>query len=44
MAGAADRAVEGHLARAGVDEVDELPGEDRDVDRGHLKQCGQGSR
>src|SRR5881396_3612561 len=37
---AAEGAVHGDLARSGIQEVDELPGEHRDVD-GHVKQDGQ---
>ena len=43
MAAAAERAVHGDLARARVEELDELAGEHRDVD-GHVKQDGQGMR
>ena len=44
MATAADGAVDAHLARLRVDEVDQLAGEDRDVRLGHVKQCGQEMR
>ena len=43
VAAAAEGAVDGDLARSGIQEVDELPGEHRDVD-GHVKQDGQEMR
>src|SRR5919201_1396610 len=37
---AADRAVDGGLAGLGIEHVDQLAGEDRDVQRGHVQQDG----
>ena len=44
MAAAADGAVDAHLARLRIDEVDQLAGQNRDVLLGHVKQCGQEMR
>ena len=44
VAGAAERAVDGDLARLRVERLDQLAGEDRDVGTGHVKQDGQGMR
>ena len=44
VAGGAERAVDGDLARLRVQRLDELPGEDGDVRAGHVKQDGQGMR
>ena len=41
MARAAQRAVDGDLARLRVERLDHLPGEDRDVGTRHVKQDGQ---
>ena len=41
VAGGAERAVDGDLARLRVERLDQLPGEDRDVRAGHVKQDGQ---
>ena len=39
--GAAEGAVDGDLARLRVQGLDQLPGKDRDVRLGHVKQDGQ---
>ena len=44
VAAAAERAVDGDLARLRVQRLDQLAGEDRDVRLGHVKQDGQGTR
>ena len=44
VAGAADRAVDGDLARLRIERLDQLAGEDRDMGLGHVKQDGQGTR
>ena len=44
VAAAAERAVDGDLARLRVEEVDELAGEDRDVGGGHVNQHGRRRR
>ena len=44
VAAAADRAVDGDLAGARVEGLDQLAGEDRDVRARHVKQDGQGMR
>ena len=44
VAGRAEGAVDGDLARLGVQRLDELPGEDGDVRAGHVKQDGQEMR
>ena len=44
VAGGAERAVDGDLARARVERLDQLTGEDRDVRLGHVKKDGQGMR
>ena len=44
VAGAAERAVDGDLAGARVQRLDQLTGEDRDVRLGHVKKCGQGTQ
>ena len=44
VAAAAERAVDRELARAGVEEVDELAGQDRDVRGGHVNQHGRRRR
>ena len=41
---AAERAVDGDLARPRVQRLDQLAGEDRDVRLGHVKKDGQGTR
>ena len=41
---AAERAVDGDLARLRVQRLDQLAGEDRNVRLGHVKKCGQGTR
>ena len=44
VAGGAERAVDGDLARLRVERLDELAGEDGDVRAGHVKQDGQEMR
>jgi hypothetical protein len=44
VAAAAERAVDRELARLGVEEVDELAGQDRDVRGGHVNQHGRRRR
>ena len=44
VAGAAERAVDGDLARSRVQRLDQLAGENRDVRLGHVKKDGQGTR
>ena len=41
VAGRAERAVDGDLAGARVERLDQLAGENRDVGLGHVKQDGQ---
>ena len=41
VAGGAERAVDGDLARLRIERLDQLAGEDRDVRLGHVKQDGQ---
>ena len=43
VAAAADRAVDRDLPRPRVEQLDQLAGEHRDMRRGHVKQCRQGS-
>ncbi len=40
----AERAVDRHLPRARIEQLDQLAREDGDVRVGHVKQCRQGSR
>ncbi len=42
VAGGAERAIDGDLARLRVERLDQLTGEDRDVRLGHVKKDGQG--
>ena len=44
MAGAAERAIDGDLARSRVQRLDELAGQNRDVRLGHVKKDGQGTQ
>ena len=44
VAGGAERAVDDDLAGLRVQRLDQLPGEDRDVRAGHVKQDGQEKR
>ena len=44
VAAAAERAVDGDLARLRVQRFDQLAGEHRDVGLGHVKKDGQGTR
>ena len=44
VAAAAERAVDGDLARLRVEELDELAGQDRDVRGGHVNQHGRRRR
>ena len=44
MAGRAERAVDGDLPGLGVERLDELARQDRDVYAGHVKQDGQEMR
>ena len=44
VAGAAERAVDGGLARLRVQRLDQLTGENRDVRLGHVKKDGQETR
>jgi hypothetical protein len=41
MAGGAEGAVDGDLAGLRIEGLDQLAGEDRNVDAGHVKQDGQ---
>ena len=44
VTGGAERAVDRDLTRPGVERLDQLARQDRDVGAGHVKQDGQGMR